>query len=99
MRLLHDIMLEQGMPFARKRLQNASGTDVEMLLFPGKAGVLHGIGKHRRVVLFVGREALEEFEQELSGPGSENTRIKLAMDNGKVALVTASRKELESALL
>ena len=97
LRTLHDVMLERGMPFCRKGLISA-GTDLEVALFCGKARVLERMGSRRRAVLFCSREELGEFERSLSPPGAENTRIKLAIDNGKLLLAAASRGELEKVL-
>ena len=97
LRTLHDVMLERGMPFRRKGTLNA-GSDLEVALFRGKARVLEKIGGRRRAVLFCSREELDAFERSLAEPCAENTRIKLAMDNGKLLLLAASRGELEAAL-
>ena len=98
LRTLHDVMLEGGMPFCRKKTVSA-GPDLEVALFCGKAGVLGRMGGKRRAVLFCSREELGGFERSLSEPGAENTRIKLAIGNGKLLLVEATRSELDKALL
>ena len=61
--------------------------------------MLEKMGGKRRAVLFCSREELGEFERSLFPPGAENTRIKLAIGNGKLLLVEAARSELEKVLL
>lgn len=98
LRLLHDLMLERGLPFRRERMLAVKGRGLELCVFSGKAGVLFGLGKNRRVMVFASREEKEDFEKSLAEPTVENTRVKLAMANGKVALAAATRKELEAVL-
>ena len=98
MRLLHDVMLERGMPFERKKIIRAKGSGIEIALFGGKESVLHKIGRLRRAVLFESMEDMEEFERSLMESGRENVRIKLALENGKLVLLPARRSELEAVL-
>ena len=98
LRVLHDLMLERGLPFRRERVLAVKGMQLELCVFSGKAGVLFRLGKNRRAVVFASREAKEGFEGSLAEPTVENTRIKLAMANGKVALAAATRKDLEAIL-
>lgn len=98
LRLIHDLLLEQGIPFRRARTMNVWGSDIELSLFSGKKMLLANMGKARRVAIFESSEALSSFERSLSEPSEENVRIRLAQANGKVIFACASRQEIESLL-
>lgn len=98
LRLLHDVLLERGIPFRRERRVAARRYELELVLFSGKKSVLEGIGSLRRAMVFRDRRSLEEFEESLQANQREDVRIRLAMENGKVLLVPAARAELEALL-
>ncbi|MEM4633871.1 MAG: hypothetical protein QW275_01830 [Candidatus Anstonellaceae archaeon] len=96
LRRLYEAMLEKGIPFRKSRLIELKGKQLQ--IFSGKGKVLAGLGKKRRIVLFASKEDLLEFEKSLEEPSEENTKIKLAISNRKIALVEASREMLEAIL-
>ncbi|VVC01110.1 Uncharacterised protein [uncultured archaeon] len=98
LRLIHDLLLERGIPFQRRRIIRLKGRGLELALFSGKKPALEGIGKGRRAIVFPGKEGLAEFEKSLEAPSEENVRIKLALSNGKLLLAVASRQALERIL-
>ncbi|MCX8198311.1 MAG: hypothetical protein N3F07_03940 [Candidatus Micrarchaeota archaeon] len=97
LRILHDLMLERGIRFSKKREIDV-GKSLQLQVFGGKEGVLRGIGKRRRVVIFATREEMEDFEKSLEEPTEENVKIKIALSNRKLALAHASRESLEGIL-
>lgn len=98
LRLMHDVMLERGIAFRRGRLNVVGKARLELMLYHGKGGVLGKIGAASRAVVFENEGEMEGFEKSLGGPDPANTRIKIALANGKLALILATRAELESAL-
>ena len=96
--LLHDLLLERGIPFRRERKIAAKRYELEMILFSGKKSVLDGIGKPRRAIVFCSRRELEQFEESLNGNEREDVRIKLAIANCKVLLVPALKADIEAML-
>lgn len=99
LRLLHDLLLERGVAFARSRRIVVKSSGIELALFQGKNKILEKIGRLRRAVVFGSREELEAFEESLDANGKEDVRIKIALANGKVVFVPAARAELEAILL
>jgi len=95
MRLLHDIMLENGAKFSKGR-RIPLGKGQEFFIFGAGKGVLGGIGKRKRIVVFESADALGEFESGLDAPDKENMRVKIALDNGKISFIPAERKEIEA---
>lgn len=98
LRLLHDLLLERGIPFRREHEIAARRYELEMVLFSGKKSVLAGIGRLRRAIVFCSRRELEQFEESLNGNEREDVRIKLAIANGKVLLVPALKADIEAML-
>jgi hypothetical protein len=98
LRLLHDLMLERGLKFEKKKRLKLAGSGLELVLFEGKGSVLENIGKKRRAIVFESRESLEEFEDSLEEPEKDGIRIKLALSNGKILFVAATRNEVEPIL-
>ncbi|VVC00745.1 Uncharacterised protein [uncultured archaeon] len=94
LRLLHDCMLERGVPFRKGAVVEVKKGGIEFSLFRGRKSVLGKIGRNERVVLFESREALDEFERSLGAPDEENAMIKIAMGNGKVRFAAALRNEI-----
>ena len=99
LRLIHDLLLERGVRFERKRNIAVKGSHLELALFSGKKSVLGKIGRERRAVIFESGLQLEEFEKSLGGNSAEDIRIKLAHSNGKLVFAIASRAELNALLL
>jgi hypothetical protein len=98
MRLLHEVMLEKGLRFSKKRLLALPGKGLEIAVFGGKKDALCGMGKLRRAVLFESAQQKREFEHSLSEPCAQNSKIKLALDNNKLVLLAPLRSELEALL-
>jgi len=98
MRLLHDILLEKGIPFRRSRLMKIRKSGLELALFSGKGQALSRMGSCRRVLLFSSSEQLRSFEKSLAEPTEENTRIKIAISSGKLLPMQLSRSALERLL-
>jgi hypothetical protein len=99
LRLIHDLLLERGVRFARKRNIAVKNADLELSLFSGKKHVLEKIGKMRRAIVFGSVEEIRKFEESLDGGSREDTRIKIAHSNGKLIFVAANRQELDAILL
>ena len=99
LRLMHDLLLERGVRFEKKREMLVKGAGIEIALFSGKGGVLKKIGKVRRAIVFESNEELEKFESSLDEGSREDTRIKIAHSNGKLVFVVANRQELDAILL
>lgn len=97
LRLMHDLLLERGIPFRRARTI-AGGSGMELHLFSGKGSVLSGTRKGRRIEVFESAPALSAFERTLNDPSEENARIRIAQANGKLVFATASRQGLEMLL-
>ncbi len=98
LRLVHDVLLENGLPFSKKRAVAVRGIGLEIAIFGGNGSVLAGIGRERRIVVFEDAHALSEFRKTLAMPTEESVAIKLAEQNGKAEFVIATRKGIESAL-
>lgn len=100
LRFLHDLMLERGVRFGRKKVHELPKRNLEIAVFGGRGDVLHGIrkGKNRRAVVFSDRDELQNFEKSLRAHEEENIRIKIALSLGKVFFVTASRADVEPLL-
>ena len=98
LRLVHDLLLERGVAFARKKTVPAKKLGLELAIFTGEKSILAGIGKCRRIVLFVSGLELAEFRKTLEKTGEEAVRIKIAEQNGKVVFAVAERKALEAIL-
>jgi|GEM_PF-914831 len=97
LRLAHDLLLERGIAFTRKKIIPISRFGLEIAIFSGEKSALAGIGARRRIVLFESAEELAAFRRAL-GYDRESVRIKLAEQNGKVSFAVATRRELEGAL-
>ena len=98
LRLVHDVCLERGIAFQRERIIRVAGKGLELAIFHDKKGVLAKIGKASRIILFDNIGDTEEFEKGLDANDALDTRIKLALANGKLILVSATRAELEAVL-
>lgn len=98
LRLVHDSLLERGIPFARKKVVGA-GNRLEISVFSGKGSVLDGMKKGVvRLVVFPREGERERFEQSLQAGGREEAMIAIAMENGAIALADAKRSEIEPYL-
>ena len=98
LRLIHDLLLERGIPFKGGRTISVKKAGLELALFSGKKAVLGRMGKARRAVVFESRGEVALFEKSLALPDAENVRIKIALSNGKLVFVAANRQELEKLL-
>jgi hypothetical protein len=86
LRTVHECMLERGLRFSRK------------MVISVKRSVLSGVGATCRAVVFESNEELGKFMEELSVPGFENSRIRLASGNDLLVFVVASRSGLGGIL-
>ena len=91
-------MLERGLRFSRKPIIAVKKRELELALFRGRKSLLSGIGKACRAIIFESKEELRKFNDELSTPGFENSRIRLALDNDLLVFVVASRNSLGGIL-
>jgi hypothetical protein len=98
LRLAHDLLLERGLPFARRQVIPAKKLGLELALFSGEKSVLERMGKCRRIVLFAGESEIAAFRKSLEKTGGDAVRIKIAEQNGKVAFIAAERHALDAAL-
>jgi len=98
LRTIHECMLERGLRFSRKPIIRVKKGEIELALFQGRKSCLSGIGRACRAVMFESREELDKFIEELSAPGFENTRIRLALDNDLLVFVVANRNDIEGIL-
>lgn len=98
LRLVHDILLENGLPFSKRRVVRVKRLGLEVAVFGGEKCVLGGIGRERRVVIFEDASSLAAFRKTLDAPTAESVRIKIAEQNGKVEFVIATRKGIEDAI-
>lgn len=98
LRLAHDLLLEQGVRFARKKVVPAKKLGLEIAVFTDEKSVLAGIGRLRRIVLFVSESQLASFRKSLCRTSEEAVRVKIAEQNGKVVFTVAERHALEAAL-
>ncbi|HIH18380.1 TPA: hypothetical protein HA225_00205 [Candidatus Micrarchaeota archaeon] len=98
LRLIHDLLLERGIPFKGGRTISVKKAGLELALFSGKKAALGRMGKARRAVVFESRGEVALFEKSLALPDAENVRIKIALSNGKLVFVAANRQELEKLL-
>jgi len=94
LRTLHECMLERGLRFSRKPVITVKKGELEIALFRGRESLLLGVGKACRAVMFESQEELDDFNSELSLPSFENSRIRLALGNGLLVFVIASRSGL-----
>jgi hypothetical protein len=95
--MLHDIMLERGVRFARRERIAVKERGIELAVFFGKGRALAKMGRLARVLIFATQEEKEAFEKSL-GTDLDSTRIKIAISNGKLRLAAATRQELEALL-
>ena len=98
LRTMHECMLERGLRFSRKPIITVKKGELELALFRGRESLLSGIGKACHAVIFESKEELEKFNEELSAPGFENSRIRLALDNDLLVFVIASKNGLGGIL-
>jgi len=98
LRLVHDLLLERGVAFVKKKAVPAKKLGLEIAVFDGQKSVLAGIGRERRIVVFESEQELAAFKKSLEKTGEEAVRIKISEKNGKVAFAVAERKRLESLL-
>jgi hypothetical protein len=98
LRAIHEAMLERGLRFSRKHVITVKKNALELALFRGQASVLAGIGKACRAVVFESAEEIRAFQEELSVPSHEDSRIRLALENDKVIFVPATRAGLSGIL-
>ncbi len=98
MRTLHDVMLERGLKFARKKLLALPKNRLEIAIFDCDSDALRGMGKLRRALLFENTHQKNMFEQRLSRQCAQNSKIKLAIENNKLLLACPTRSELEALL-
>ncbi|MEM4554407.1 MAG: hypothetical protein QXT25_00975 [Candidatus Anstonellaceae archaeon] len=94
LRILHDAMLEHGLKFSRKK--NIVG-NLEIVLFEGKEKVLSVLGARRRAVLFESSKQKEEFFASLQQDKSD-ILIKIALQNGKLLILSPDKKEIGEVL-
>jgi len=94
LRTIHESMLERGLRFSKKPVITVRRNELELAIFRGKGSVLAGIGKPCRAVVFGASEEIAKFQKELSVPGAESSRIRLALANDKVIFVPATRAGL-----
>lgn len=98
LRLAHDLLLERGVLFARKKIIPAKKLGLEITIFTEEKSVLGKIGKCRRVVLFASESELAIFKKSLEQAGEEAVRIRIAEQNGKVVFAVAERHALDAIL-
>jgi hypothetical protein len=96
LRLVHDLLLEQGQRFCAKRRMVLRGRKLELCLFSGSRPPLSGMKMGvPRVILLPDEEALAAFLSGMDGVGKEQSMLRIAYWNGAILPVVASRKELE----
>ena len=99
LRTLHDLMLERGLPFARKMVVDVRGERLEFAVFPGKENVLRGMRQGAaRIVLFESEGAVQAFLKSLSYTGLEDVKIRMALENGVLVFAVAERKGIAQFL-
>lgn len=99
LRVMHDLMLERGMPFARRTVNPVKGSPIELAVFAGKRKVLSDMARGRvRVLVFASDEKKNEFIEGLSYTGKPDALIRIALENGALMFASAKRGEIEPLL-
>ncbi|MCX8197194.1 MAG: hypothetical protein N3G80_02670 [Candidatus Micrarchaeota archaeon] len=94
LRVLHDAMLEVGLPFDKKA-NKAGGFKIR--LFEGKRKILEKI-KEKQAILFESSKQKEEFEEELNQNTAEDIKIKLAAENGKLIFLVPDKEKIKDVI-
>ncbi|MCX6770390.1 MAG: hypothetical protein NT051_07035 [Candidatus Micrarchaeota archaeon] len=99
LRTLHDLMLERGLPFARKKVVRVHGEKLEFAVISGKENVLLGMRQGvARVALFESEGAIRKFLECLSHTEHDDVKIRMALENGVLVFAVAERKGIEQLL-
>lgn len=95
-RILHDFLLERGIPFKKKRIIQLG--NIILQVFQNKKEIFLS-KNYTTVLIFADEEKLEQFKQELEEFEKENIRLKIAISNGKLLLIVASKENLEKLMI